>query len=86
MTTKTFSQNRMGRNPFAPRVSEAAPKPSTTPRPPRSKPSISAKSGQGSTTFLHFAIELPLRSFVFGLKSLLVMRYLVAHPKEWRLF
>lgn len=89
MTTKTFSQQgRMGRNPFAPRATtEAAPQAMASARgETRAKQASRAETSPGSDTLYQLAFEFPVRSIFFGLKSLLVVRYLFAHPKELRLF
>jgi hypothetical protein len=94
MTTKTFSQSKMGRNPFAPKTasaSETKPTAATLKTTPlhRSEPKPKSyeqrdyETVDGEGVLLAF-LSLPVRSVMFGLKSLLVARYLFAHPKEWR--
>lgn len=74
---------KLGRNPFT-----AKP----TPRPAR--PVLDELNETSTVTqndrlrtkgWLEHAVTLPVRSLVFGLKSLLVVRYLMAHPQEWNL-
>ncbi len=82
MTTKTFSQSKMGRNPFAP-------KPIAATSPFQSEPRAKSYEQrdyetQKSDGVLLSLLALPLRGVVLGLKSLLVARYLFAHPREWR--
>lgn len=82
MTQKTAS-GRMGRNPFLTKP---------TPRSARhildelDEITAATKAEKfGTSGWLELAVALPVRSLVFGLKSLLVVRYLVAHPGEWKI-
>ncbi len=89
MTTKLSSQagagaGRMGRNPFAT-------KPVVTVRPTSSANAQTGtrQAGKAATHafedgFLFRALALPVKGIVFSLKSLLVVRYLIVHPGEWR--
>jgi hypothetical protein len=78
MTQKIASRDsKMGRNPFS----------------TASKPSVksaaemldSLSQADDSAGWLERAVSIPIRGLVLGLKSLLVVRYLVAHPKEWKI-
>jgi hypothetical protein len=82
MTQKTAS-GRMGRNPFL-----AKPTPRSARHILDELDEITAASKAdrfGTNRWLERAVALPVRSVVFGLKSLLVVRYLVAHPGAWKI-
>jgi hypothetical protein len=88
MTTKTFSQSgRMGRNPFGKPVVSASATASTAAEAPKragAPKRPAAEKHDEPESLIFTALALPLRTVLFGLKSLMVARYLFAHREEWK--
>jgi hypothetical protein len=75
MTMKIAS--RMGRNPF-----EAKPTPKSATHILETLDEITAMAKEPS--WIEKAMQLPARGVMLGLKSCLVVSYLVGHPEAWR--